>query len=149
MLDTILGLHVGYRLVRRLSRDEKKNDGEPDGGGVDGHGVHLSPWIHQEYTFRPRSAWRTPTDNRQEYLTSSKEYTEPRKTQLDERVRGKNRSVSRIRTALSGWGNWCMGPIPTSGQLSESEEKRLMLGVKHLICGSLNGMRIRQSLLPP
>ena len=36
-----------------------------------------------------------------------------------------------------------MGTIPTSAQLSESEEKRLMLGVKQLICGSLNGMRIR------
>ena len=29
---------------------------EQDDGGVGGHGVHLSPWIHQEYTFRHRSA---------------------------------------------------------------------------------------------
>ena len=36
-----------------------------------------------------------------------------------------------------------------SGQLSESEEKHLRLRVKQLICGSLNGMRIRQSLLKP
>ena len=36
-----------------------------------------------------------------------------------------------------------------SGQLSESEEKHLRLRVKQLICGSLNGMRIRQSLLQP
>ena len=35
------------------------------------------------------------------------------------------------------------------GQLSESEEKHLRLGVKQLICGSLNGMRIRQTLLQP
>ena len=28
----------------------------------------------------------------------------------------------------------------------ESEEKHLRLGVKQLICGSLNGIRIRQSL---
>ena len=35
------------------------------------------------------------------------------------------------------------GPIPTLGQLSESEEKHLRLRVKQLICGSLNGMRIR------
>ena len=41
------------------------------------------------------------------------------------------------------------GPIPTSGQLSESEEKHLRLRVKQLICGSLNGRRIRQSLLQP
>ena len=36
--------------------------------------------------------------------------------------------------------------IPTVGQLSESEEKHLRLRVKQLICGSLNGMRIIQSL---
>ena len=35
------------------------------------------------------------------------------------------------------------------GQLSESEEKDLRLTEKQLICGSLNGMRIRQSLLQP
>ena len=38
---------------------------------------------------------------------------------------------------------------PTAGQLSESEEKHLRLRVKQVICGSLNGMRIRQSLLQP
>ena len=41
------------------------------------------------------------------------------------------------------------GPIPTLGQLSESEEKHLRLRVKQLIRGSLNGMRIRQSLPQP
>ena len=41
--------------------------------------------------------------------------------------------------------NW----IPTSGQLSESGEKRLRLRVEQLICGSLNGMKSRQSLLQP
>ena len=35
------------------------------------------------------------------------------------------------------------------GQLSESEEKHLMQRVKQLVCGSLNGMRIRQSLPQP
>ena len=39
------------------------------------------------------------------------------------------------------------GVIPTLGQLSESEEKHLRLRVKQLVYGSLNGMRIRQSLL--
>ena len=34
----------------------------------------------------------------------------------------------------------------TVGQLSESEEKHLRLRMKQLICGSLNGMRIRQPL---
>ena len=35
------------------------------------------------------------------------------------------------------------------GQLSESEKKHLRLRVKQLICGSLNGMRIRQLFLQP
>ena len=39
------------------------------------------------------------------------------------------------------------GPIPTLGQLYESEEKHLRWRVKQPICGSLNRMRIRQSLL--
>ena len=34
-------------------------------------------------------------------------------------------------------------------QLSEPEEKYFRLKVKQLICGSLNGMRIRQSLPQP
>ena len=38
---------------------------------------------------------------------------------------------------------------PTLGQLSKSEEKYLRLRVKQLIWGSLNGMRIRQSLPQP
>ena len=41
---------------------------------VGGLGVHLSPQIHQEDTFRLRSACRTPAESRQEYLTSRKEY---------------------------------------------------------------------------
>ena len=37
-----------------------------DGGGVGGHGVHLSPRIHQEYTFRHISACKTPAESGQE-----------------------------------------------------------------------------------
>ena len=37
----------------------------------------------------------------------------------------------------------------TEAGVQESEEKRLRLRVKQLICGSLSGMRIRQSLLQP
>ena len=40
----------------------------------------LSPWIHQEYTFRHRSACRRPAESGQECLNSEKEYIEPRKT---------------------------------------------------------------------
>ena len=54
---------------------------EQDGRGVGGCGVHLSPGIHQEYTFRHRSACRTPAESGREYLSSGKEYIEPRKTQ--------------------------------------------------------------------
>ena len=51
--------------------------GEQGSGGVGGCGEHLSPWIHQEYTFR----YRKPAESRQEYLTRGKEYIEPHKTQ--------------------------------------------------------------------
>ena len=37
------------------------------------------------------------------------------------------------------------GSDPPAGQLSESEENHLRLRVKQLMCGSLNGMRMRQS----
>ena len=74
---------------------------------------------------------------------------EDRPTQNDEGTRGKNRNVSRTGSALSGWGNRSKGLIPTSGQLSESEEKHYRLRVKQLICGSLDGMRIRESLPQP
>ena len=50
---------------------------------------------------------------------------------------------------LAGGGTEAGGPIPTEGQLPESEEKHLRLRVKQRICGSLNGMRIRQSLPQP
>ena len=38
---------------------------------------------------------------------------------------------------------------PHIRELSESQEKHLRMRVKQLICGSLNGMRIRQSLPQP
>ena len=40
------------------------------------------------------------------------------------------------------------GSDPHSGAI-ESQEKHLRLRVKQLVCGSLNGMRIRQSLPKP
>ena len=42
-----------------------------------GRGVQFSPWIHQEYIFRHRSACITPGENGQEYPTRGKEYIEP------------------------------------------------------------------------
>ena len=41
---------------------------------------YTSPRTHEEYTFRHRSACRTPAESRQEDLTSGKEYIEPHKT---------------------------------------------------------------------
>ena len=53
---------------------------EKDGGGVGGCGVHHSPWIHQEYTYRHKSECRTPAESIKEDLTGGKEYIEPHKT---------------------------------------------------------------------
>ena len=41
---------------------------------------YISPWIHQEHTFRHRRECRTPAKSGQEYLTIGKEYINPRKT---------------------------------------------------------------------
>ena len=57
-----------------------RTGGLQDGRGVGGCGEHLFPWIWQEYTFRYRDACRTPAESRPEYLTTGKEYAEPRKT---------------------------------------------------------------------
>ena len=57
-----------------------KRGREQDGGGADGCEIHLSPQIHQEYNFRNRSAYRTPAESGQEYLTRGKEYIEPCKS---------------------------------------------------------------------
>ena len=50
---------------------------------------------------------------------------------------------------LAGGGTEAGGPIPTEGQLPESEEKHLRLRVKQLICGSQKGRKIRESLPQP
>ena len=52
---------------------------EQAGRGVSGC-EHLSTQIHQIYTFRHRSACRTPAESGQEYLTSRKECIELCKT---------------------------------------------------------------------
>ena len=55
---------------QEVGKNEKQKGGEHDGGGVGGHGVHLSPWIHQEDTFSHRSAWSISAESGQELLTS-------------------------------------------------------------------------------
>ena len=68
--------------INRISIIVKKRSPEENKmvGVVGGHGVHLSPWIHQEYTFRHKSACRMPAESRRAYLTRGKEYIEPLKT---------------------------------------------------------------------
>ena len=44
-------------------------------------------------------------------------------------------------------GELKQGSDPHIGAIVESVKKPLRMRVKQLICGSLNGMRIRQSLL--
>ena len=58
------------------SKEKVRNQGEQDGKEVSGRGIHLSSQIHQEYTFRHRSAYRTPAESRQEDWISGKEYKE-------------------------------------------------------------------------
>ena len=108
--------------------------------------ISLSSRIHQEYAFRHRNAQLQMTAD--EYLKSREEYIDPRKPQWCKGTRGKG-TVRRTGPALLGWGNWSRGLIPTRGQLPESEEKHLRLRGEQLICGSLNGVKIRQSLPQP
>ena len=93
---------------------------------MDTSGTHLQTQTCTQNTSREQTR---VSDQRERY-------TDPCKTQQDEGTRGKNRSVSTTGPALGRWGNRSRGPIPTSGQLSESEEKQLN-------CGGLNEMRIR------
>ena len=60
-------------------------------------------------------------------------------------LRGKTGILVGLDLPLVGGGT----EAGVSSSQSESEEKHLSLRVKQLICGSLNGMRIRQSLLLP
>jgi len=53
-------------------QNEKFKLREQDGRGVGGCGVHLSPYIYQEYTFRHKSACITPAESMQKYLTTGK-----------------------------------------------------------------------------
>ena len=75
--------------------------------GVAGHGIHLSPWMHQEYTFRHRSACRIPAESRQEYLIMGKEYIEPDETtgQRENRSRGKTGVLVGLDLPSVGGGN--------------------------------------------
>ena len=81
--------------------------------------MHLSPWIHQEYTSRHRHACTAPAESGQEDLTSGKEYIYSRKTREDEGTRGKTGVLLGLDLPSAGqgteagvqsphWGN-CLG----------------------------------------
>ena len=72
---------------------------------------YISLWIHQEYTFRHRSACRTPAESGQEFLTSRKEYIDPHKLGRREELGG-NTSVSWPGPALGGEGELKQGSDP-------------------------------------
>ena len=48
-----------------------------DDRGVGWHGVRLSLWMRQGYTFRHRRACRTLAESAKESLSTGKEYIEP------------------------------------------------------------------------
>ena len=82
--NTGVGFHAFLSCAVKQKLLQKKTDDllsrEQNGRGRGKCGVHLSLWIHQEYTFRHRSVCRTPAESRQGYLTSGKDYIEPSKT---------------------------------------------------------------------
>jgi len=72
---------------------------EQDGRGVGG--AHLSPWIHQEYTFRHRSACRTPAGSRQENQTIFATI-----------IRTQDRNAGSLEGAVTG--SWSIGIVEQS-----------------------------------
>ena len=94
------------------------NTGEQDGGGVGGHGVHLSTdtsGMHlQTQKCMQKISWEwteVPDQWKIIYRTMQ--------NLVGWGTRGKNRSVNRTGPALSRWGNWSRALIPTARQLSE------------------------------
>ena len=49
-----------FQLKKLIKTKEERTNGR----GVGGRGIHLSPRMHQEYTFRHRNACRTPAESR-------------------------------------------------------------------------------------
>ena len=77
---------------------------EQDGGGVGRREVHLSPQIHQEYTFRHRSACRKPAESGHEYLTRGKEYIDHAKLSRVKELGGKTGVLVGLDLPFVGGG---------------------------------------------
>ena len=101
----LLGVDCSHHIREGEFSLKSSKQREQDDRGVGGCEAHLSPRIHQEHTFRHRSACRAAAESGQEDLTSGREYTEPRKTRQDEGTSGESRSVRRTGPALNGWRN--------------------------------------------
>ena len=97
--------HLGSKQQNVLDLEELKNrmlGEEQDDRGAGGHGVRRSPRIHQEYTFRHRSACRTPAESGQDYLTTEKEYTKPCKLSRTKELGGKTEVLVGLDLPLVG-----------------------------------------------
>ena len=79
-----------------MRHTEKQEREGQDGRGVGGCGEHLSPRIHHEYTFRHRSACRTPAESGQGYLTREKNMENQAK-------RGRIKELGEKSGVLVGW----------------------------------------------
>ena len=75
---------------------------EREQGG--GHGVHLSPQIHQEYIIRHRSACRTPAEGRQEYWPVGKNIQNHAKLSRMKELEGKTGVLVRLDLPSGGGG---------------------------------------------
>ena len=69
-----------------------------------GHRVHLSPRIHQGYTFRHRSACRTPAESGQECLTRGKNIQNHAKLHKTEELGGETGVLEGLDLPSVGGG---------------------------------------------
>ena len=65
---------------------------------------YISPRIHQEHTFRHRSACRTPAESGQEDLTSGKEYIEHAELSRTKELGGETGVLVRLDLPSAGGG---------------------------------------------
>ena len=65
---------------------------------------YLSPWIYQEYTFRHRSACRTPAESGQEYRPEEKNVRNHKKLSRMKQLGGKTGVLVGLDLPLVGGG---------------------------------------------
>ena len=122
-----------------------------DGGKVGGRGVHLSPQMHQEDTFRHRSC-RTRAENGQEYWQPEKNmqyHAEPSRMK-----EGGEKEEGEPDWTCTWWGGTGGGLLnagvrsPHGGNyLGQTRSIWECWRVQRLLCDRLNGMRITWTIL--